>query len=511
MAYLLNEVITNAYNLEITDEVIGTGDGGTSYSLNSNDYPVRDFASATLKYTVSATEYTATCNSSGVFTGTHITSATINVDGDLSITTSTGIDNTTDIKLTYKTSGLGQAIINFCKGDDYIELIGTGNGSDVTFGFTAANGDIAKGQAVLEFWIGGGKFRVYDDGLGAFNHAHISSSSLNYTTKVFTVTFNIAIDDTKAVNLDYLVNQGGSGEGQDWRIILDQRTKNDSLTSPVDEFAASIHAREWILRNSGSSYNEEYYIGIREFYGSSSGEYGVNLNIYKGHDETQDQWNYNYTGAGGHGLTGYDSGTGRWENMPSAVFANGSNINLWVYTSKNRICANWFSNSKYQAFYVGAGRRLQPQNNIQFPMVAAGMSSSNKTIGSTGVENEGFPTPYTGSYTSNNFFCVGMDGVFAKAHTGAGYIRFSPTNHQRYASGSSVYRDTNDGKILVSPVHLFDVDAQSPLFELEGVFCMCTETVLAQDTLQDQDTNDYDCFIRGGESGTFGKYAMKRE
>jgi len=78
-------------------EVLFTGDGTTKDFSGKVDLPpVNPLNSFTLHYTIGGTSYTATADSDGNITGEHITSGTINQDGNYEIHFDTAPDNGTD-------------------------------------------------------------------------------------------------------------------------------------------------------------------------------------------------------------------------------------------------------------------------------------------------------------------------------------------------------------------------------------------------------------------------------
>ena len=84
-------------------EVLATGDGSQTHFTGTIDYqPVNPLNSFTIHYTIGGTTYDATADSDGNITGTHITSGTINQEGQYDITFDTPLDNGTDLTADYQ-------------------------------------------------------------------------------------------------------------------------------------------------------------------------------------------------------------------------------------------------------------------------------------------------------------------------------------------------------------------------------------------------------------------------
>ena len=90
-------VETSGWTGSQSGEVLFTGDGTTvDFSGKVSLPPVNPLNSFVLHYTIGGTTYTATADSDGNIAGTHITSGTINQDGNYEIHFDTAPDNGTD-------------------------------------------------------------------------------------------------------------------------------------------------------------------------------------------------------------------------------------------------------------------------------------------------------------------------------------------------------------------------------------------------------------------------------
>ncbi|RKX59430.1 MAG: hypothetical protein DRP29_04610 [Thermodesulfobacteriota bacterium] len=88
---------TTGWTGSTSGEVLFTGDGTTKdFSGKVGLPPVNPLSSFVLHYTIGGTTYDATADENGNITGTHITSGTINQDGNYEIHFDTPPDDTTD-------------------------------------------------------------------------------------------------------------------------------------------------------------------------------------------------------------------------------------------------------------------------------------------------------------------------------------------------------------------------------------------------------------------------------
>ncbi len=95
-------IITSNWTGSASGEVLFTGDGTTvDFSGKVNLPPVNPLNSFTLHYTIGGVSYDATADSDGNITGEHITSGTINQDGNYEIHFDTAPDNTTNVTADY--------------------------------------------------------------------------------------------------------------------------------------------------------------------------------------------------------------------------------------------------------------------------------------------------------------------------------------------------------------------------------------------------------------------------
>ncbi|RKX60868.1 MAG: hypothetical protein DRP29_01835 [Thermodesulfobacteriota bacterium] len=94
--------ISSNWKSSVSGEVLATGDGSQTHFTGTIDYqPVDPLDSFTIHYTIGGTTYDATADSDGNITGTHITSGTINQEGQYDITFDTPLDNGTDLTADY--------------------------------------------------------------------------------------------------------------------------------------------------------------------------------------------------------------------------------------------------------------------------------------------------------------------------------------------------------------------------------------------------------------------------
>lgn len=109
--------VSGPFNVDYLAELIDTGDGAeTSFSGTLSNVPVI-ISECTLNYTISATEYNIDSDSSGNFTGTGISSASVAENGTVTLSFSTAPDDTTEITLDYRAKGLLQVVLDFVTDD----------------------------------------------------------------------------------------------------------------------------------------------------------------------------------------------------------------------------------------------------------------------------------------------------------------------------------------------------------------------------------------------------------
>lgn len=467
-----------------TDQVLGTGNGVlTSFSGTITNAPVF-LDSVKIKYTISAVQYILTANSAGVFSGTGLSSGTVNEAGEVSLSFSTAPDNGTSVSVDeYQAKGFIQKLLDFVAGPSYTETIGTGDGSDTTFSATLTNGDIAKGQCRVKFKIAGVTYDVWDNGEGAFLHAQITSGTINYSTKAVAFTFAAAIDNGFAVACFYVA--GAAAEGRDWITHLKRNTKTSAGSS--DAFSG-LELKEVVLKNSGVSYKEDIIVGIREWRYVTSNYYGLNLNVYQAWANAQEasvNWNGNNPQ---HGLTSYDATTNNFSTHPNVPMSDAA-MTYWIFANKRRIIGVIkHSGSVYTCFYIGAGVRYSSPSKYPKPYIALGCHKGNAAFTSTASDYAFIAdVPIASAGSSGNGFGLRPDGNYDRTDD----IRFNPKSS--FTNSGEVKR-TKGGDVPLFPVVAW-LNSTPPyaLYDLDGVF-LALGNNLSAETIITSGGKDYIVF-----------------
>lgn len=470
MAFTTGSVDTFA-NKDIVGEVLGTGDGSTTvFNLQTAKKPIF-LTPFTLKYTVSSTQHSATTDSSGNLTGTHISSGTVAETGAISVTFSTPPDNTTNITGDSRTKGLLQKVLDYIAPNNATETLGTGNGSTTVFSGTLSNTNIAKGQMQVKFVIATQTFYAYDDGNGSFDHEKITagSSSINYTTGAWQITFTTAPDNT--TNIDTLYAHT-SGEGQDWLVVTSRKSR-DSTGS--DAFPSLEH-KEVVLKNSGGSFKDHVWIGIRETQYPADNFYRWNLNVYFNYINGDD-FQVNGAGGGGHGKTGYDNTYENWTQLPGLP-PNDDTMNYFIYSNKNRvIVVIRVAGTNYDLCYLGFALRFATATLYPHPYIAAGTIQDNENHTQTNDKHMmGVLAPRQFSGLAHQCLMVKPDKAWLSPD---GYDTI-PIQTQNLPANTFA-KNTNNN-VVVFPIYANEAgNNQKLFFQYEGVFYLPNEEVQSED------------------------------
>jgi len=456
MAYVTGGISTSTNRSITIPEIIGTGDGIATVFALSLSSPAVFLLGVKIEYTVGSTVFTSTSDGFGVFTGTHITSGSVTVGGAIALTFSTAPDDLTSIRaLEFDTKGLLHKLLDHVHGAQFTQIVGTGNGVLVTFAFTITNTVIAKGQLRIKYKIGSQVFDVWDNGAGEWISSNISASAIDYTTGICSITFTVAIDDLFAIECLYSTGTAG----KDWIIMHDLFTQDSSL---ADAFPG-LALRQVVLKNSGKSFEEPIYIGIRETENVATNQYLLNFNLYKAWDdqhETTDDWNYNKTETT---RDLYDATTENWRELPSTAY-NDDDQTYFFSSTKNRIIgAVKVSNSVTTSFYLGLGIRYSSRANYPFPLCVIGNNAGNFNFTSTATQHRMFISPGTA------FAGLFLDNIDVYRPAFAGQVLSYPT--QDYSGSLNLEKITN-AKILLSEIFMVYTGSNPDvfLFQLDGAY-----------------------------------------
>ena len=472
---LVSGEVSKHHNGTYTSEKIFDGDGAeTSFSGRLDNFPIV-FGTVTVSYTVGSTTYQVT-DSNGVFTGTHITSGSIDEDGNWAFVFSTAPDDATEGTAdSYDCLGLLGKILDICSVKATKESLGTGNGVQVTFSKTlAGSGPIEAGNVRLIFVIGGVTYDLWDNGQGEFEHPLIYSSSVNYTTRAVTVTFEEPIDNNESVNSWH------QPESEKWIQVLEARditnTSGTTESNPDNQ-------KEVILYNSGVSRKEEIIIGLREYSYVSTGIFGIELALGSRWTSQDDQDSYFWDGTDNRVFynASYNGTYRAMTNSQKMPCANDV-MKYWINYSKSRIIAVVRNTGTvYTNFYVGEGIRFCSQAKYEKPQLVAGNTRSFLAFSNTGLYSVSHPESYTWRFfdKDKNYreFIKGTNNAYM-------------TTYNFFDVDNRILKRTTTDKVFVQRIYLAYLGTQNirqdtayTLFALDGIFFCPDNEIESEHTL----------------------------
>ena len=355
-------------------------------------------------------------------------------------------------------------LIDFVAGNKYAENVGTGNGLAQIFSFNLSNVPIAKGQCRLEFIIDGTNYEVYDDGEGSWDyHEKISASVLNYTTGAATAT--IQADNATSVDCTYCVGKNSGEEGRDWLVFLNQKTTDDTgnIIWPDENL------KEVIFKNSGVTYKENIFVGLRQFKYPTAAIWNCNLNVMSQYIDG-DSWNSN---KGLHGRDAYNNTCENYFEMPS-IALNDSAMAYWIVSSKNRIAgAIRVAGAIWETFYIGLGLRFSAPADYLNPLIALGSIVGNRSYQDTSSFHKYIIAPKVSGYA---YMTITTENLYRFT----GNISLIPM-HDFEDTGEVV--ETTSTETPVFPVYVFDNQNEYLLFELEGVVALLRQGLQSEDII----------------------------
>jgi len=485
MPNLLAQTFGTSANRDRTD-VIGTGNGGTTFNLNTPKGPVF-LLGFQVKYFVSATEFTATADAAGNLTGTHLTSGTVTAAGAVTLNHSTAPDGGTDITAVYTTKGVLQIILDFITTNQDSGALDTGTGAATSFsGTLSLIGTVAPGQLRIRWQIDNQNYETWLDASDNFVHATITTGTFNRTTGAWVLDFTEAPDN--GIDIEFIYAIGA--EGQDWLVLTERLTQDNNLN---DAFP-SLLLKEVLITNSGKSYNDRIYIGLREAERAASAFYGIQSTVYKYLDDNGPWMGHgdNYIGQGGHFYEGYDGTEEVWTQMPTMAMDDDDGV-LWLYANKNRLI-NMIrtSGTVYTGMYVGMFLRFGTPSEYNQPVCAIASGYSDIGFGSLSTDHKFFINWSTGAYS---FFGIDPDGVYGvgRASTGETVGFRSAPMHNLAIPTENITLDRS-GKVSRYEIYVYRiVSYQEALGQLEGPVYCPSDTLQSEDTLTDGG-DTYDVF-----------------
>lgn len=369
-------------------------------------------------------------------------------------------------------TGLLQSLIAYIAGATYPDALGTGDGITMVFSKTVANTPIALGQCRIRFKIAGVIYQAWDNGLGVFVHTKISTGTIVYATGAINITFTNAPDNLYVMGIIYCLSTNGAG--RDWIILRDTTSK----TNTGAEAFPSDNPREYIIKNSGPSYVEEIYIGLREFKYVAGTHYGIQLNIYKTWRDVEEAavspWNANSADTG----YGYDGTRQNYTACPGMPL-NETNMAYWIFSSKRRIMVvARVSGTIYEAFYAGGTKRFSSPSKYPHPYIIMGtVGDAATTFSSTASTHNFFIWPVQ---VPGCFMCLLPNDTYDKGTN----VTFYPKRD--FGSGLGTLKKTPTNKIILYPVYAIQraVAPYQLLFELDGPFFTPFTSLAAEDILE---------------------------
>lgn len=113
--------------------------------------------------------------------------------------------------------GIVNKIADFMRGTEVdSESIGAGDGTTLTFSGTLANSPVPRNRLSISYVIGGTTYAATDDCAGYITGDYIDgSSSFNYSTGAYAITFTTAPDNSTSISADYIYGN----PGQDYKLL----------------------------------------------------------------------------------------------------------------------------------------------------------------------------------------------------------------------------------------------------------------------------------------------------
>lgn len=192
--------------------------------------------------------------------------------------------------------------------------------------------------------------------------------------------------------------------GRDWEALVYRNTRDTALLEPFTDTR-----KEWVLKNTGLSEEEEVLIGIREWEYPAGSAWGLDLNCYTAW-VTGSRWNDNVLS---HNRALYDATWKRYTLHPMLPLTNAS-MAYWFFSNKQRIICVVRANGRYHSMYLGFGNRLGDPLEYPYPLVACGGLNSNLNASSTAQEMRACWDPWVGgvSYLTDCPMVVGPDNSY---------------------------------------------------------------------------------------------------
>jgi len=377
-------------------------------------------------------------------------------------------------------TALLQALKSFVAGNTVTETLGTGDDVEDTFSGTLSNTNVSEGCARLKFVRNGTTYYIWDDGEGNWDHDEITAATITYSTGAYSIELANPLEN--AEDLDILYSHGT--EGLDW-VVIDERNSQD--TSGSDAFGDSSK-KEIILKNSGSSYKENIFVGIRECESVANSFYRWNLNCYKNFNETQ-HWNHNKDGTNGHGYSSYDNTRESYDDHPGISFNNDS-ITYWFYSSKNRIVViARITGNRYVSCYLGLALRFSSPSDYPNPIIALGSHFGNNNYTDTS-DSHSFIIDLRSASSLQLIYLDPFDQFKGSNLPSNSDTELHPKKGE---NTSGTVTERTDGDTHLYDVYGFSSETSFLLWQLEDVYYCPSNSINSEGTFT-QDSKTYRIF-----------------
>lgn len=462
-----------AFDTLIEDEEIGVGDGGSSYVFTILEAPAY-IAGAVLDYQVNGVDFQATSDASGNFTGTHITTATMD-ETEVTIELSSNALATDEFVLTYTAKGVMTKLLEFLgEADQHEEIIDVDGGAS-SYSGTLANTGVALGQAYLFYAKDGFPQVLKLTSLDVWEHDDLTTATLNRTTGAYNLVFTGNVD-AETVKIIYSVGSAG----QDW-LVFDKQLSQDKL--PASDAFPGLLLKQCVLANSGSSGDRTIYWGIREAQSVPNSYYTWDLNGYKTYTIGGD-WNQSFAGSGGHGRNTYDTVRESYSNLPR-MNLNDDNTNYRFYATKNRVFVVCnITGDRDVTMYAGNYIPYGPPSDLRYPLAIIGSCSGNLNFTSTSSNHSFIIEP---TQNSANFLCVGPDDNFRGSQLPSSNDRCMVLPKGDETALTNGITRTENNKVVRLPCVIYEFDNDRSYGELEEIF-YCPDTTIQSDSTFDSGT-----------------------
>jgi len=365
-------------------------------------------------------------------------------------------------------SGLMRTILNYIGGTSVTgEIIGAGTGSQTVFAGSLVNSPVSAGQCFFRYTVGAVEYTASTDGAGVVTGTHLLLGSVTYASGAYSLTFSTAPDGSTNVLSDHVYGVAG----QDWKIELDQRTRN----AAGSEIWPSGAPKEVIISNTGLSGDEKVIVGIREFEYVAQAAYGWNLNSYL-FWETGTAWN---ASQAQHQRTAYNSDWNTYNEHPTFPVVDDT-IAYWIYSNKQRIIIVAKVSSRYESLYLGYGRRFGAPSEYPFSLCAIGSIFGERIAASNDDQHAFIAGPYRQTGQDNYGAFIVSPG---NAYKFPGDIYFLPY-HDHFDAAGGAPDKTSDTKIPLFPCYLMNEPEGEVYMDLDGVYLIANQNMQSEDVVQ---------------------------